>query len=462
MKLSTEDLKYMAQVINSEQNDRKEEHDKYMLYHGSVKAVVKRAIVSEFKRKETIHELMNRLVSLNIMKKVVDKLAGVYKEAPIRSVVSEDKDEQAFLESLEDSFDMNMIMKEANRDFKRSKRALIEIFKDDNNKPSLRVIPPHSYRPFAIRKKKLSEPNAIVKIEEKRLIVWSDESYFITDRKGVVLKDAMAKLENEDATNDYGVLPFVYINDSSSLTVPIQDDDLLGISIVIPLLLTDLLFGLKYQCWSVLWTVGVKGDIDFNPNSIVHLDFGEEGEEPSINQLKPDIDSDKMLSVILSIMSLLLTTKNLKVENLDSNLSVQNAASGLSKMLDNAESVEDKKDQQAFFLKAEREIFDKYRIIHNTWKSAGTIHKDFDQDLSDDFEVDTTLREPTPIISEEQKVKTSKSKIDARLSSIRRELKNVHPNLDDGKIEDLYKEIMDEVRSMNSTPRLESDNGMES
>lgn len=472
MRLSEEDLTAIAKTIKSEKKMRKVEFEKFLMYNGAVKSVVEKAIKSEFKRKETITELMNRLVPLNIMKKIVDKLAGVYKEAPTRSVANEDTEEQKVLDMLEDSLEINVMMKEANRDFKRSKKALIEIYRDDEENPALRVVPPHLYRAFAIRKKKKSKPNVIAKIDEANecLYIWSDESYFITDLDGEIKKDRMVELNNEQAENDYGVLPFVYINESSNSIDPIQDDDLYGISMIIPLLLTDLLFGLKYQCWSMIWTVGFKGDLDFNPNSITHLDFGEEGEVPSINQIKPDIDSDKLLTVILSIMSFLLTTKNLKVENLDSNLTVQNAASGLSKMLDNAESVEDKKDQQAYFLIAERELFAKVKIMYNFWYKNNLLNKEFKRELPEDFKVVTTLKEPTPLISESEKIATSKSKIDAKLSTIKRELKRVNPDMKDKEIEALYQEILDEQKLLaqrapiapESTPQDDNDEEEES
>lgn len=450
MRLSEDDLVEIAGVIKKEKKSRNIELEKFLMYNGSVKSVVEKAIRAEFKRKETIKELMNRLVPLNIMKKIVDKLAGVYKEAPTRSVATEDKQEQETLDALEECLEINVMMKEANRDFKRSKKALIEIYRDDEDRPALRVIPPHLYRAFAIRKKKKSKPNVIVKIDEanETLYVWSDESYYITTMDGEVMKERLSELKNEQAQNDYGVLPFVYINESSNSIDPIQDDDLYSISMIIPLLLTDLLFGLKYQCWSMIWTVGFKGDLDFNPNSITHLDFGEEGEVPSINQIKPDIDSDKLLTVILSIMSFLLTTKNLKVENLDSNLTVQNAASGLSKMLDNAESVEDKKDQQAYFLVAERELFYKVRIMFNFWFENNLLNKEFSNALPDDFKVITSLKEPTPLISEAEKINSSKSKIDARLSTIKRELKKLNPDMKDGEIDELYAEIMEEIEKI--------------
>lgn len=437
-KIVTEDKALLA--------EREENKKRYLMYHGATKVVVEKAIRKEFKKQETINELISRLVPLNIMAKVINKLAGVYKEAPIRSVSSKDERETEILNLLEDGMSLNIIMKEANRYFKMNKKALVEIYLDDFGVPSLRVLPAHTYEVFSVNTKKKSIPNMVIKIDEvnERLIFWSDESYFETDYSGTILKEKMRSMENEEGENPFDILPFEFINESSTSVNPIQDDDLLSVSTAIPVLLTDLLFGLKFQCWAIIWTIGKVGDIPFNPNSVIEMDFGEDGQRPEINTVKPDLDSDKMLSVIMALVSLILSTKNLQAGSITDGITVQNAASGIAKMMDSAESVEDKKDQQAFFYKAEQGIFSKLREMMKVWKQWNELNEVYDFELPEDFSVNITFQDPRALMTESEQIDTSKKKLEAGLTTLKRELQKLNPDLDDEAIQVLYKEIMEE------------------
>ena len=449
MKILKTELPSLAQTVMEDKNlrnEREENKKRYLMYHGATKDVIKGAILKEFKKPETVNELMSRLVPLNIMNKVISKLAGVYKEAPLRSISSKDEKEIEFLQTLEDGMELNMRMKEANRYFKMNKRALIEIYLDDEGIPSLRVLPAHTYEVFSKGTKKKSIPNIIVKIDEanEKLIFWSDESHWVTNLKGEVKAEAMKAMDNDEGENPYGVLPFEYINESSTSVNPIQDDDLLSVSVAIPVLLTDLLFGLKYQCWAIIYTIGKVGDIPFNPNSVIQLEFGEDGQRPELNSIKPDIDSDKLLNVVMALVSLILTTKNLSVGSVSDGVTVNTVASGISKMLDSAESVEDKKDQQAYFLKAEQNLFEKLKVLLPKWREAGNVHEDYDFELPEDFSVSTSFQDPRPLMTEDEMISNSAKKVEKGFSTIKRELQNLYPDMDKEAIDLLYKEVLDE------------------
>ena len=448
MKLTPEILAELAKTTTEDAHlleQRKLNKRRYLMYNGATKEVIEAAIKSEFKKENTIQELMNRLVPLNIMQKIINKLAGVYKEDPLRKIGSKDDDEQENLTTLVNGLELNLRMKEANRFFKMNKKALIEPYLDDNGIPSLRVLPAHTYEAFSYGTKKKSQPNVIVKIDEvkEQLIWWTDESHVVTNYKGEPIPGALK--DNEGMENPYGELHFEFINESSSSVNPIQDDDLLALSVAIPVILTDLLFGLKYQCWAILWTVGKVGDIPFNPNSVIQMEFGEEpGQTPSVNSIKPEIDSDKMLNTVLALVSLLLTTKNLQAGSIGDSTTAQNAASGIAKMIDSSESVEDKKDQQAYFYKAERNLFKKLAILMKYWKETAQLHEDYDFELPEDFTVSVTFQEPRALMTEKEQIENSKMKIEAKLTTIKRELRKLNPDMEDDELDVLYKEIIEE------------------
>lgn len=448
MKLTKDLLVELAKTFEdtNTRNELKEFERKWLMYEGKTKPVIAEAILKEFKKPETVLELMSRLVPLNIPKKIINKLAGVYKEAPSRTVSNKDATDNDNLNKLEDCLEINIRMKEANRFFKLNKKALVEIYLDDFGKPSLRVVPAHNFHCFSYQTKKKANPNIIVKIDwvTEELTWWSDESHWVTDMKGEVLNDKMTVMNNPEGENPFKFLPFEFINESSSTVNPLQDDDLLSVSIAIPVLLTDLLFGLKYQCWAIIWTVGKVGNIPFNPNSVIELEFGDDGQAPSINQIKPEIDSDKMLTVVMALVSLLLTTKNLSAGTISDQITAATAASGIAKILDSAESVEDKKDQQAYFLKAEQGIWTKLKEMMKYWKQYNLLNNEINFLLPDDFAVNVVFQEPSPLMTEKEKIENSKLKLEAKLTTLKRELQNHYPDLDNDAIEELYLEIMQE------------------
>lgn len=478
MKLTLDLMKELAEIVMRDPailEERKENKKRHLMYHGSTKEVIKDAICTEFKKQETITELMSRLVSLNIMQKIINKLAGVYKEDPSRNVKSKDETEQEKLDKLTECMEFNQRMKEANRFFKINKKALIEPYLDDLGVPSLRVLPAHTYVLFSYKTKKKNLPNVVVKIDEvaERLIFWTDESHYVTNYKGEPMTDLMQEMGNTEGENPYGILQFQFINESSSSVSPIQDDDLLGMSVTIPVILTDLLFGLKYQCWAIIWTVGKVGDIPFNPNSVIQMEWGEDGQEPSVNQIKPEIDSDKLLNTVMALVALLLTTKNLKAGTISDKVTAENAASGIAMIIDNSESTEDKKDQQAFFYRAEKGIFQKLKVMMRYWKETKQLHTDYDFDLPEDFEVVTQFQDPRPLMTEQEMVETSEKKLKAGFTTLKRELKKLYPGMDDEEVEELYREILEEKKTMaelfqgqepgeDKPVEGEEDNGMES
>ena len=204
------------------------------------------------------------------------------------------------------------------------------------------------------------------------------------------------------------MIPFTYIAESDDGNlIPISDDDLVNMQIAIDLLLTDLAFASKYQLWSILAFIGADSEnVDFNPNSILSLPA-----DSSVQVIKPDLDSDKALAMVEQLVGLLLTTKNLSVGDVSGKLSTSNAASGVSKMLDSAETTEDRKDQQAFFSNAEKEFWRKF--AHNilpVWVNQGRIDKRFAGSFSDDFELSIRFADPRPFIGDRERVELEEKK----------------------------------------------------
>lgn len=455
-KLTPEFVKEKIDYIqsNTASQQRINDRDRWLMYNGAIQDIVEKSILKEFKP-ETVKELINRLIPINVQQKIINKLANVYNEAPERYIVDGNELDNELLNNYETSMDLDSRMKEANRYFKLFKRNLSEIYLDEFGCPGIRNLPRHTYEVFSHSLVSPEIPDLVVKFirvdrdpNESRFAFWTDLEHLIVDGNGKTVAAEMVKMENPNGINPIKILPFIYTNESTFSVNPIPDDDLLRMAIVFPLLISDLAFAIKYLSWSVVYTVGAPGNVSFSPNSIINMDFGPNGETPQINTVKPSVNIDETLRYIEFLIAILLSTKNLSNSAISGTLQASNVASGVSKALDSAESQEDKKDQQGYFYKVERQLWQKIsKFMIPYWRQHGKIEPNFNREFSSSFEVNTIFRAPKVILSEREQIELSQLKIQAGLSTLQRELKYLYPDFDDHEIKDLLVEIMNEKLS---------------
>lgn len=438
-------LKQIAERVNepSRAKARVEDYKRFLLFNGSTQEIVKEAIAREYAKPETVEELSARIIPINICTKIITKLSGVYTQAPLRRVSDRSVSDTQLLEEYVEYMCLDQRMKEANRYFKLFKRNLMEIYVDDLGEPYVRNLPRHTYEVFSFSSLTPNRPDVVVKIvmddrdpSKQILHVWSDESHFVVNGRGTIIPS------DGDGSNPYGKLPFVYINESSFSCDPIPDDDLMRMSIAIPVILTDICWATKYQSNSILWTIGDVGTIPSSPNSVVAMNYGPDGQKPEIGQITPSVDTDKVISMVQTLVAMLLSTKNLSVNTVQANLDASNVASGISKMIDNAESVEDKKDQQEYFRKAEHDLWElisKYMVPY--WRNAGLLKPEINKEFSQAFEVDVYFTEPKVLITEQEQIEISKARLEAGFSTLKMELEALYPQLNEEQIEELIIEI---------------------
>lgn len=461
MILSEALLKSICEEVSSNhrREARLEDYKRYLMFCGKTAEIIKEAISREFKNPETVSELIARLVPINLVQKIITKLAGVFVQAPLRAVKDDSESDSELLELYVEKLNLNQRQKEANRYFKLFKRNLQELYVDEFGTPHVRNLPRHTYEVFSMSSLTPNRPDVVVKIlkddkfvDKMRLAVWSDQSHWIVDGNGKIIFEEMEAMNNPEGVNPYGALPFVYVNESSDSVDPLADDDLMKMAITIPVLLTDICFATKYQSWSMIWTIGFDGNVPSNPNSVIPMEYGPNGETPSIGQIKPEVDSDKVLQLVKSLIAILLTTKNLSVGSLKMNLEGSDIASGISKMIDSADSVEDKNDQQAFFEKAEKDLWKllAFNMIPY-WRANGMLTAELDREFSKTFEMDIFFMQPKVMISEMEQIEISKARYDAGFSTMDYELSQIYPQLTKQQRAILAKEIkMEQGQKMSS------------
>lgn len=442
--------KELIKIIYSKENLYRIDEDKrrYMILNGRVKDTIREAIEKEFLLPETVRELINRVIPLNITEKIVSKLATVYKESPNREDAFGSESDNDLIDFYSKIFNLNHKMIGGNILLKTTKHYLIEMYAH-KGMPKIRNLPSHTYTPFSFDEVEPETPTGFVKhlilgskdAKDDLHAVWTEELHFLMNGEGEVIPNE----SNPNSINPYGIIPFVYVRESDNELIPISDDDLLRMQIVICLLLTDLAFASKYQAWSIIALINASTEkLSFNPNSIVSLE-SKGGETPDIKVIKPELDSDSLLRMIESLLGMLLTTKNLSVGSVTGQVDAQQAASGVAKILDQAESMEDREIQTLYFQTAEKELWNKFsKILLPKWIEQKLIAPDFVNSFSETFDFKITFPEQTPVISEKERVDIEVTKLNQGLTTKYMAIKAINPEYSTDEIEQVLNEIKKE------------------
>lgn len=452
LNLTTDFLKNKIDIINGPElrESREQATDRYLYYNGQVKPIIKKWIKKEFKKPETVEELIARLVPINIVKKIIDKTAAVYTEPPLRMAGNDDEIDQNTIKEYEYGMNLNVRMKDVNAYYKLDKKVLLEMYLNSLGIPSCRVLPSYSYKVFSHNLNSPEIPDLIVKIvnpgeidpTKQRYLFWTNDNFLITCGFGRVQLNEMMSYNNPDGINPYGTLPFVYMADSAISIEPICDDDLINTATAINVILTDLLFSNKYQNWSLIYTIGVNADLPCSPNSIIQLDPLPDGTMPSINQLKPEPNIDGSLRIIESLLSMLLSSRNLSVKTISNTITVDNIASGVSKAIDQSEVLEDRKKQHDAFMRFEGELWNKLAFnMMPVWNKSELILDQYRKEFSSDFFININLKEPQVMLSEGERIDIESKKIEKGFSTLEMSLKTLYPDMNDNQIQDLILDI---------------------
>lgn len=435
----------------------------YNIYNGKVRDTVKQAIVREFKKPESIQELLKRVIPINIIQKVVNKLGAVYKVPPTRKAQDESENDQDSIDLFVEASDFNSQMKNFNRYIKLTKSACLEPYVSDEGVPSVRILPSHTFTQYSDSATEPNKPTHTIKhlvMQGERKdhvhVVWSKDRHYVMNGYGVIL---------EDIGNPYEINPIVYTKEGIEL-IPIEDDDLYFLQIAICLLLTDLSFGAKYQSWSIIAVIGAEGtqNLTFNPNSVVTIPKSKDGTQGDMKTIQPQVSTEAVLRLVEALVGLLLTTKNLSVGNVSLKLEGGgDTASGVAKILDATESTEDKQDQRAMLLSAEKQLFKNLKVMVPIWKESGALDAAYaDLNFSEEFVASIQFSDPKPQISEKEIVETEKLKMDNKFSTLELSLSKIYPEKNQQEIADLRDQILEEQREINSnTPQDEETQGDE-
>lgn len=343
--MTKDEIKIILDYIDSKAAFTENAKKMTEIYSGNILPFLVSRLRSDFKSDTSFNEAKSRLSPINIFPKIVNKLSKVYSNS-VCLVKNDNRQEEI------DLFLWNLQMDSARIKINKMLNitgccAFEPIFKDDGTS-IIRVLGGHQFLVYSNDEIDSNQVTHFIKFIDSGYAIYSKEEYLEVDFEGTVLSVL---------PNPYGRIPFVYVSRSLDLMPRPANDDFEMITLL-PLLLSDANFALKYQAFSIIYTMNLNtDDCELAPNTIWNLQSSSQGDKPEIGHIKPSLSIDEVIKNIATQYSLWLETKNLKNSNNQATLSAQ-SISGVSKLIDEADIDDDLQDQRMLLTRAEEDFFE--------------------------------------------------------------------------------------------------------
>lgn len=349
----------------------------------------------------------HRIPPINIQKRVVDKLSQIYAKPPTRKFAegtgTQDKEMWDFY--LE-SFGLDVSGQTLNEYFNLMKSCAWEPYLDAQFRPRVRELPKDRFFVMGLDPADPLRVTHLIKVMGRKIIerrvekgtvtddvavlfCYTDDEFLIVLSNGDVDEDEMIR-RRADGKNPFGVIPYVYLNRSkTSINAP-ADSDMYRMATLIPCLFADVNYALMFQAFSIWYGINVDTDtIPIAPNAYVSLKATQDnpGVKPELGVIKPEVDSDKALTVIMELISLWLQSRGIRPGSIGK-ANGENLTSGISKIVDEMDTSGDRQKQIPFFVRAEEELFQLVAYkMHPVWqrnpsfKEKRTFSKDLEYNV---------------------------------------------------------------------------------
>ncbi len=424
------------------------------IFEGCLLPFIEKDMARQFSPQMYI-QAMHRCVPINILPKIIDKLTNIYNTAVIREVVEGSDQDKELLGWYEGKFEVNTQMNCSNELFNLCKTALIHPYVHDQ-KPCLRVILNDRFVLYSEDKVNPTVPTHVIILAGKKDgkdVYWtySDTEFMISNSAEEVEYGLMAEYGNPDGINPIGNIPFVYINESHYRLMPKQDSDILKLTKIVPVMLTDLNVAAMYQSFSILYAINLDDEnLKMSPNAFWRFKSDPTtGDKPEIGMLKPEVDYQQVLNLIEAELSMWMGTKGIRASTIGS-LTPENYASGISKIIDEMDTFEARQKQVCYFQKAEQDLWNLVlKHMHPYWVREKLIENR--ALFTPTAEVTTTFPVQLPLQSRGQLVRDLKDEYQSGFISRERAVQKLNPDLTAEEIQELLLEI-DEERSIRELP----------
>ena len=439
------------------------QHNKDILciLEGDLLSFIEEHLRKEFSE-ESFKAIQPRISPINYLTRIIDKLSKIYGGSVNRTVYNdfgESEQDQRLLDMYVDSFKMNSVLNTGNEFFNAFKTNLNQPFIDVDGTPRLRAIPNDRFLVYSNNKIDQTIPTHVIlpfgqnvvkgkqgtygPYRNDRLVdvfkVFTDDEIYMLDADGVRTYETI----NPNGENPYGVLPFMYANRSNSFLMPPVDTDTKRMTILLPVLMSDLNYAVKYQTFSLIYAINADSEnLKLNPNMIWMLksDVGSD-QKPEIGQIKPEVDISSVIELITTQLSMWLNSRNIRPGSI-SDMNASDPVSGISKLVDEMDTSDERKRQVTIYKSVEQEFwFNVMHKLHPVWVKQGIIKPEFRFLFSPSAKVDVNFPEQLPMIRRGQLVKDLIEEVNGGLLSRETALRKANPEWSTNQLEQEMEKI---------------------
>ena len=453
------DIPMLLELYKSHQERLGHNERLFNIYEGELLPYVLEDLKNQLSP-QAYEQIKHRVPPINTLKRLVDKLSKIYAKSPVREVEPKTDKEKKVLEFYTESYEINTNMSLANEFFNLFKYTLVEPYLD-RGVPKLRTVPSDRFFVYSNDPVNPLRPTHLVKImgtykdnttgkEHTVFYGYTDAEFYIFNDKEEVMTDQMFKIYGTVdlktfGKNPYGRIPAVYINRSKHCLIPKCDTDTLQMTKLLPILLSDINFALMYQAFSIIYGIDIdEQKMQMSPNAFWRFksDATNPDAKPQVGVIKAEVDSDKALSAIKAQLQFWLESRNIKPGAMGT-LTVDNAASGIAKALDEMDTSEDRQKQVPYFINAEKELWDlTINYLHPVWMKDPFFQ--YRVALAKGMTVKTAFAEQRPMVDTSKVIDDQIKMIDKGMQSKAGGLKEIYPDMTEDQITERLQEADDE------------------
>lgn len=450
------DIKVLVNYVKENAEYLKHNKILFDIYEGDLNKYVEADLQEQLSPK-AFSVAKHRIAPINILRRIVDKLSKIYVKSPRRKALvngEESEKDQALLDWYCQKMQCDVYWNIANELFNLSKTVSVEPFVDKGI-PRIRAIPNDRFLYFSDDMNDPTKPTAWIKsmgaiYDEKQrknkavFYVYTDEKFVPITEDGVVLTGLLNDLENPEGTNPFGKIPSVYVNKSFHCITPPIDSDVLKMTKLIPVLLSDLNYAVMMQAFSIIYGIDVdQENLVLAPNVFWNLKSDKTSStKPEIGTIKPEVDITQVMEFIKAQLILWLNSKNIRPGSVG-DLSAESMSSGISKIVEEMDTFEDRQKQVQYFQKAEQDFWTLIaKNMHPYWRSQNMI--DTNLDFSPNVEIVVEFAEQLPLADRSKLIDDAIKELDKALTTKKRAVHMINPDMSITEVEELIAEIDEE------------------
>lgn len=382
-------------IASIEAASSKLDHNKrlFNILEGDLMTEVKASLDKQLSSQNSKDIAIQRAAPINILKKLKSKLSTIYVDAPKRTT------ENAINQELINFYEaqgVNDQMHELNCAYNIYKWGGIEIFKGVDERTQQAFVDFRALTSFEfLAIARSSAPNPTIpeyivrfvepvfvevdkgkskEMEKKnRYWVYSRTEFLSILDDGSIYEPDMVDENGERRINQFGLLPFTYANQSKYQVVPTIDTDTLQMTVLGPVLLTDLNFGSMYSAHPIVYGINVDAsNLHKSPEVFWSLSEKEAGQgAASVGVIKAEMNVEAQLKLITEQIGLWLESRDIKAGALGK--ADQALASGIAKIIDEADTTVNRKTQINAFTVIENDFWWRLANIHNSLVDSGEL-----------------------------------------------------------------------------------------